>query len=506
MGMVATALAAIRRIVGLLSACRISACGNRLTAAPTPSEVSYGRLYRSRRLHHVRGGACALILAALVSPGVLRATSCPAADNALAACQAAANSQGGTCTYNPNYGGRPAWVETVHGSIMGGYAFTPCGGWTPPPDNPCTGSGVPNFTGLFQAKILKGYSWCKGNVPTGYGSATTSCTMSFQPSGQPVMNEWGHWVTPGTLSATGNTCDGTGGSGSNSWKNPDGTPAAAPVPPAPDTTPPQSPMPKTCGGGSCYDSANDQYCATSGGGQICVSGNSARSGSGGCASSGDSTVCAGSPTSPMPPSSKNPDAASSLRNSDTYTQADPVTGANQTVNVNTYTNPGGTATTSGQGTGDSGPPSAQDGTDCKPGDLCNDRYVGASCDGDPSVAGDPLLGAIATDMHHVRCDGDKNNIKASDFDSADHSQGDDHSPDEVFVDGSTTDTGLSGLDSTGFLGGHGVCPGFQPIEYLGMNIMNSDGICQSGSMLSSFILAMAYAYAALVMARVKSGG
>ena len=38
-----------------------------------------------------------------------------------------------------------------------------------------------------------------------------------------------------------------------------------------------------------------------------------------------------------------------------------------------------------------------------------------------------------------------------------------------------------------------------------MNILTSDGICQTGSMLSAFILAMAYAAAALIIARVKTG-
>ncbi|WP_266182162.1 hypothetical protein [Dyella humicola] len=509
--MVASALAAIRRIVGLLSACRDSARRTRLTAAPTPWRNPHGRLYRSFGLPHVRGSFGALTLlpllvflaAGLFSEPVRAATPYPSYSEAMAHCQTvnAQLAQGSACVEVP----ASCYITLFYPdgkTIYNSYSY-PCDSV---PSNPCT-ANAPGMSGGFAGKITSTMTWCKGGVPTGKGT-TVSCTMTFTPSGVPTSNQWGSWHTAGTLAPSGDTCDGSGGAG-NGWKNPSGQPDPLPVPPSPDSTPPTTPAPKTCGGGSCYDPASDQYCATVGSSQICVPGSQARNSTGGCASSGDSTVCAGSPNAPRPPSGNIPDPAGSLNNTDNYTQANPSTGGNITVPVNTYTNPGGQTSTSGQKTGDIGPPTTGTGKpDCKPGDLCNDRYIGASCDGDPSVAGDPLLGAIAIDMHHVRCQGDKQGLKASDFDGADRSKGDDHSPDEVFSEGSGSGTGdgLAGLDSTGFLGGHGVCPGFAPIEYLGMNILPSDGICRTGEILSAFILAMGYAVAALITARMKSGG
>lgn len=532
MGKVATLAAAFRRFVGLLSACRVSACGHRLTAAPTLSEVSDGRLFRYLGLRHVRGHfdaltcfrslvmslvVCAVVVFGSVFPRAAHASDFATWSAAQTSCKNIAkqllnpqNQPAGICTDDPTNCRFIAYYpdgKTVYNTMS-----YPCN--TAPPANPCTANAFPGKPlGLLPGKILSGYQTCKHGVDTGRGDGSTvNCVISTSVTGPPTENQWGSWNTPGTVGATGDVCDGTFSQGSNSWKTGNGGVPPAPVPPSIDAYTPTTPMPKTCGAGSCMDPSTGQFCGSSEGVPVCVSGASARSSAGSCISSGDSTVCAGSPTAPMPPASSNPDAAGSLKNTDTYTQADPVTGANQTVQVNTFTNPGGAAITSGQGSKDTGPASSSStgGTSCKPGELCNDRYIGAPCDADPSVAGDPLLGAIAQDIHRIRCSsGD--GLSASDFDGADRSLGDDHSADEVFVDGSgagsggSGDTGLSGLDSSGFLGGHGSCPGFQPIQYLGMNILTSDGICQTGSMLSAFILAMAYAAAALIIARVKTG-
>jgi hypothetical protein len=87
--------------------------------------------------------------------------------------------------------------------------------------------------------------------------------------------------------------------------------------------------------------------------------------------------------------------------------------------------------------------------------------------------------------------------------------GEDHAASEVFGNGGGTDgsgqPALGDLDSSGFLGGSGTCPGFAPVMYLDVNILPSDGICSAAAMLANFILAMAYVLAALIIARVKAG-
>lgn len=268
----------------------------------------------------------------------------------------------------------------------------------PPPDNPCT-VNAPNMTGSFAGKITSGMSWCKAGVDTGRGDGSTvSCTMTFTPSGSPpTANQWGSWHTTGTLAASGDTCDGTGG---GEWKTSGGA-KPSPLPDSPATSPPVTNPPQACGGGSCYDAANDQYCAVAGGAQVCVSGTQARS-AGGCASMGDATLCAGSPAPipTAPPVSPISDPGTQIKSSDTWTQADATTGANKVITVNTY-GAGATTPTSGQNAGDSGPAPASSSGGPK-GDGTTSSG-GGDCNTPPIVNGSGGLSAVAYQTWATRC-------------------------------------------------------------------------------------------------------
>jgi hypothetical protein len=266
-------------------------------------------------------------------------------------------------------------------------------------------------SGLLAGKYLKGYTFCASATS---GGVTAMCEMRVTLSGPPTMNQWGSWNTPGTTSATGNVCSGAGDGG---VKGPDGNPPPAPVPPDPNTNPPQNPPPKKCGGGSCYDPGSDSFCMVdAGGAQTCVSGGSARGDQGGsnagtpsgnppgaCASSGDSTICAGSPTAPSPPPDKVPDPPTAATNHDTYTQANPNTGGNQTITVNTYTNQGATPTTSGQKAGDTGPAPSSSAPPAPSSSTAGSYSGGGDCASPPICQGDAVMCGIARQQWTAMC-------------------------------------------------------------------------------------------------------
>lgn len=273
------------------------------------------------------------------------------------------------------------------------------------PSNPCVDNPPNTTSGALTGKVLQGYSFCAPTTDTQSG-ATVYCRMSVSVSGPPTMNRWGSWSTPGSSTATGATCDGTPGDGG--WEAPDGT-VPVPAPADPTVTPPQTPMPKTCGGGSCYDAAADKFCAVSGSGaQMCIDGATARGDTGapgGCASSGDSTVCAGSPSAPRPPADKVPDPPTAITGSDSYTQADPQTGANQVVDVTTYTNQGAPQSSSGQDTGDRGPAPAS--SSPSPDDSGEGQASGGqSCNSPPICSGDAPTCMVVNQTWLDRCKAD----------------------------------------------------------------------------------------------------
>ncbi|WP_079521844.1 hypothetical protein [Luteibacter sp. 22Crub2.1] len=155
---------------------------------------------------------------------------------------------------------------------------------------------------------------------------------------------------------------------------------------------------------------------------------------------------------------------------------------------------GGTGT--GDGDGDNG-----DGTTkCTAGKLCNDAYTGVPCGADPATSGDPLLAQMALEAHRSNCF--RQGI-TDELGTADKSTG----KESDLADLTDTDggNGTVNLDSSGFLGGRGACPGFTPLEFNGYNIMNSDGICETAPMLAAFVLFAAYVAAALIAGRVISG-
>lgn len=173
---------------------------------------------------------------------------------------------------------------------------------------------------------------------------------------------------------TGATCDASGKITNSSDTN---------VPTTPDIYPPSpDPVPRICGGGSCYDSASDQYCATSGGQQFCVSGSAGPSG--GCASSGGSTICVGNPA-PLPSSSAVPNPTTAIKSSDTYTTTSSSSAspdASSSVTANVYSNPG-SSSTSGATSSDASPSSSS-----SPASSSSSPAKASSSDGSASGGGD----------------------------------------------------------------------------------------------------------------------
>lgn len=240
------------------------------------------------------------------------------------------------------------------------------------PPNQC--STATPVSGAFSGQLAKGAPMC-GGQPDGSG-----CAMAFTPDGPSFLNRSGTtWATHGTYSPSGSQCT-PGAVG----------PGNAPPPPAAPT--------KSCGSGSCFDSANNKYCAVSGGTQVCVPGSTASSG-GGCASVGESTLCAGSPA-PVPappPVSPISNPSQEIKSSDNYTTSGP--SGNQTITTNVYS-AGNSATSSGQGSGDDGPASSSstakgDGTTSSGGYDCNTP---------PIVQGSGGMSAIAYQTWRTRCD------------------------------------------------------------------------------------------------------
>ncbi|MBT2119860.1 virulence factor TspB C-terminal domain-related protein [Dyella sp. LX-1] len=413
-------------------------------------------------------------------------------------------------------------VDT-HGAAAGGcWRFTGVA-----QSNPCI-ANAPTHTGQFGGRYTSGMTICTPGVPAGDGS-TVTCKMRFSVLSPAVQNQWGQWNTNGSLAPTGDLCDGSaGGGGGSNWNNSDGTPTGDPIPPQPDANPPKPVPPKTCGGGSCYDPANDNYCGVSGGTQVCIPGNSARgfdsSGNatptpgggpqGGCASSGDSTVCAGTPNAPTPPAPpKSPiaDPPTSIVNIDHYTQANPATGANTPVTVTTYTNPGGAPVTSGQKPGDSGPaPSSSTGN--KPGNGYGD---GGDCGAPPACTGDAVMCGIARETWRNRCSAKQSADQAhkdltgdgppTDFDQlkGKYGQGDVWSDADTSQDGTVGGQANNGVyDQSGF-GFSRACPLHDlavDMGGLGSFSIRLENLCVVGGWLRALVIGFALFAAACITA------
>jgi hypothetical protein len=339
-----------------------------------------------------------LFVAGFASEGVV-ATTCSTYDQAMTLCQAdIKNHISGSCSWSNN-------LVTEHycdqfGCSSQGWVTSCPAGWTPPPPPPSTCSNLNAGQGRTyqQGKVLAGFSFPQNYTDPTTG-ATIQCAMTWTPSGPPTLNNQGQWETPGQFAASGNLANGTG------WKDSSGA-SVSPQPPTPTMPAPSVPSPpKICGGGSCYDPGSDNYCATSGGAQFCVSGATARTPAGGCVSSGDATVCAGSPTAPLPPappgsSISNP--LTQIRSQDNTTQANSVTGTVQTISTVTY-GLSSSNVASGQKSSDNGPAPAS--TSSAPVTASG----GGDCNTPPIVNNSPGLAEVALQTWKTRCAIEANN-------------------------------------------------------------------------------------------------
>jgi len=247
------------------------------------------------------------------------------------------------------------------------------------------------------------------------------------------------------------------------------------------TTTPEPPMAsgRLCGGGSCYDTATNNYCAVSGGAQLCVKGpTSGGGGGGGCGSSGDTTLCAGNPP-PMPPNPPIADPVTDIGASDTYGHQSgngPVTN----VTVNNYNNSGAapsngatsgdtapSASGSGSGSGGNPAPSGSTGGSGDP----TSASGGGTCNTPPICEGAAATCMVVTQTWLARCQGD----------GSASNDGDTSVPGlDGIGDGTVTGGGkpwfqdggsiMSKLDATG-LGGAGVCPAMPTISIPMANVV-----------------------------------
>lgn len=302
---------------------------------------------------------------------------------ALAGCQAYAQAWNNQY-YNPANGDAMTCVNLNWTPPGGGYGVRAYGSaqpgyWTWSQDttsNPC--ANLSNTSIFVSGKVTAGFSFPETTTDPATG-AQVQCGMTATPTGAPVWNPYSQiWQTYVSLKASGNLASGN--------QVTDGTGNATGIPVPSDFTN-QFTTPSVCGTDSCYNPASDQYCASSGGAQFCVSGATARSTTGGCSGT-DSVACGGSPTAPLPSSSQIPDPATQVTGSDKYTQADPATGATLPVVVNIYR--GSTSTSnpsSGQQAGDSGPASSSSSPSTgsySGGGDCNTPPV---CSGDAATCG-----------------------------------------------------------------------------------------------------------------------
>lgn len=428
-----------------------------------------------------------------------------------------------------------------------------------PGDSACENVNINNVRSSWGGKLLNGFSICVNNVPPN-GDGVVSCKVNLTPVGAPALNpNYGVWETvvsatsAGALCSDGKTADGTvyDGTGKPASDVPKGPPVPKP-----------SEAPKICGGGSCYDPNTDQYCAVSGGQQICVPGSSGRgtsgssgsgqggsgSGSGACVSGLSTTVCAGpapqgAPKPPPPPDSPISDPPSEIHSSTNTTQANPNTGANVTVNTNVYTTPGNSVS-SGAKPGDSTPKPNQNcitdsnGTkkcapDGDPGDAycvtledgtkhCvpkNDKGTasgGQTCDTPAICSGDAPTCMVVTQSWLLRCGksvSDKNGngqpdwTEVSDADSSNYKV-DSTGRGEVVNDGSGSPSSVPGgpagvgdLDQSGFAGN--TCPALPSFEVFGQTIsFGNDLFCRWLEQIRAIILLVA----AFISARIIASG
>lgn len=366
-----------------------------------------------------------------------------------------------------------------------------------PPQNPCTALG--NTSIFVTGKVTAGFT--VPQTTTDSSGAQVQCGMTATPLGAPVWNPYSMiWQTYVSLTPSGNLASG------NTVKDGSGNDAGIPVPS--DFTN-QNTTPSVCGTDSCYNPASDQYCASSGGSQFCVSGSTARATAGGCGGS-NSVACAGSPTAPLPPASKIPDPATQVVGSDQYTQADPNTGATLPVIVNIYKAPTATADpSSGQQAGDSGPAPASS-SPSNPSTYSG----GGNCNSPPVCTGDAAMCGIARQQWLARCDANKKLDQLHTDLAGDGSSSPAintvHSSSDVWTDGThtgdpTADAANQGNYDASGLGFATQCPLHDLVvplwEGREVTVPFSEA-CVVGEWISAIVLA----FAAFAAAKITAGG
>ncbi|MHB1271515.1 MAG: virulence factor TspB C-terminal domain-related protein [Rhodanobacter sp.] len=369
--------------------------------------------------------------------------------------------------------------------------------------NPCDPSNVPTGRFPIDGKILAGYQ-IPENVTDPTTGAIVQCAVTVTPIGVPTWNPNRQtWETYSSTAASGNLASGVGATAVV-----DGTGAAVspppPVPPSPFTDNPSPPA--ICGGGSCYDTSANQYCASSGGAQFCVSGAVAQSAAGGCSGT-DIVLCGGSPAAPSPnvQTSSISDPATQIQSSDSYTQANPTTGALLPVVVAVYSSGAAPAPTNGAKSTDSQPASAS--TAATPGSYSG----GTDCKTPPACSGDAVACGAARTQWATTCQVHADLAGTSPAPSATSLANDGaYDTNSLWPTQATGATlgdaaNAGNYDTTG-LGGGTQCPMVDTSIPLwnGQSFTIPFGkLCTPGGWLAALVLGFAYFFAAKITAGVK---
>lgn len=430
------------------------------------------------------------------SPRVVHASSNLSFDAAWASCQQYGASYTTSAYWRFDHCG--IWPD---GKSVSAYCFrfsdgfvTSCGpGWpfdgVAPASNPCTGIATTHI--YLDGKVTNGFTFTQ-NATNGLG-ATVQCAMRASVSGAPVWNPWsGKWQTYATMTPTGDPVDTAGVKDATGAPSDVGNPSDFANQPT---------TPSICDGGSCYNAATDQYCASSGGTQYCLSGATARTSTGGCSGS-SAVLCGGSPSAPLPPPSKVPDPPTAIVAQSKATQADPNTGATLPVVVNIYKAPDAAGpVTNGQTASDSGPAPASS-TASK-----GTASGGQDCNSPPICSGDAPTCAVVSQTWLSRCKPDwydKNGDGTPDWVAQGLDNVAPNVPDTPLGSVVSTDTtGTSAIDESGWAGN--TCPQLPSLTLFGKEITYGDQslFCQWLATLRPIFLLFCGFIAARILA---SGG
>lgn len=447
---------------------------------------------------------------AMVLPGVARA-ALPSYASAMSSCQheiqvqqGLGGEKGATCvnSYQPPNACQ-ILDEQVSPLIL--YNTFPYDCSSLPPATPC--ANLPALSPMFlQGEVTNGQQITLPAKDPATG-LSIRCAYTATNIGAPTFL-YGKWRSKVTFTPNSNPAGGSGSTGQVT--QPDGSPAPN-APPAvdPNNLPPST-APQQCTTGTCYDVNTDTYNFCDGGGTcVSVPGNAARSASGGCNSSGSSAVCAGSPTAPLPGQPIS-DPATQIKNSDTYIQANPSTGANVSVTTVTYGLPG-TTSTNGQKSGDVGPASSG-----STGGSQGSVGGGSDCNSPPACSGDAVMCGVVRQQWYTMCSakkgsdqlhkdlaGDGNGPSDLDALKSQYSQGDAWSAPDTSLDGTVGGQANKGVyDQSGF-GWQRQCPIKDIPISLGtlgsFNVPASNG-CIVGQWLSALIVGFALFSAAMITA------